>query len=73
MSYRQKKFEADWRFELDNEEELLASAWDMGVALSILSDELGGFLELTILSPKSGSEDHRNHIHCRVTGTKVHW
>ena len=54
---------------LEWDEPLLASAWDMGVALSILSDELGGFLELTILSPKSG----RNLIHCRVTGTKVHW
>ena len=43
------------------------------MALSILSDELGGFLEMTILSPKSGSEDQRNFIHSRVTGTKVHW
>ena len=58
---------------LEWDEPLLVSAWDMGVALSILSDELGGFLELTILSPKSGSEDQRNLIHCRVTGTKVHW
>ena len=58
---------------LEWDEPLLASVVDMGVALSILSDELGGLLELTILSPKSGSEDQRNLIHCRVTGTKVHW
>ena len=38
----------------------------MGVALSVLPDEFGGYPELTMVSLRLGSEDDRNLLHCML-------